>query len=331
MKNIFLFVTAFLISGSFSLEAEDAIDENSAAIELSEQLNENLETSPLNLKVNKLTMKGTQVSSEFADNLLNLITHELKRNTDDFPSVGALKRELTRGGLKVVPNKDDDNQTKDAFLEGIYQIVNGEIVIEMSLKDSSGKSVSKGEISLPITGVKNEWKPPNLKLAQESEELATSTEVPQSKDFSIELGLNKMDGSTFREGDNLSIFFRSDEDCYLLLLYQDVQGNHYILYPDTETQHNFHFKGGTYYDLFKKGDLKISCEPACGVEMIWAFASNIKVKTSGSTSDLNNSGFWGYPASYSLAKILGQQRSIKRSEKKAEARVTLTTVSKRKP
>jgi len=49
----------------------------------------------------------------------------------------------------------------------------------------------------------------------------------------------------------------------------------------------------------------------------------------GSTANLNSSRLRGYPASFSLAKIIGQQRGIKRSEKKAEARVNLTTVKRK--
>jgi hypothetical protein len=72
--------------------------------------------------------------------------------------------------------------------------------------------------------------------------------------------------------------------------------------------------------------LEVSCNPACGAEMVWAFASEEPVEMQGSTANLNRSGLRGYPASFSLAKIIGQQRGIKRSEKKAEARVNLTTV-----
>ena len=108
IRKIILISALLQLSGLLVANAETVKDENSAAIKLSMQLTENLETSPLNLKVSKLTMKGTQVSSEFADNLLNLITHELKRNTDDFPSVGALTRGLTRGGITVLLNKDED-------------------------------------------------------------------------------------------------------------------------------------------------------------------------------------------------------------------------------
>ena len=329
MKKIFLFSTILLISGFLALEAETAIDENSAAIKLSMQLTENLETSPLNLKVNKLTMKGTQVSSEFADNLLNLITHELKRNTDDFPSVGALTRGLTRGGITVLPNKDEDPQAKDAFLEGIYHIGSEKVVIEMSLKDSNGESVSNGEISLLRTGVKNKLQPPNLNLAQDSEEVATSTGIQHSKDFSINLKLNKDGGATFREGEKLKIFFRSAEDCYLLLFYQDVMGNRYILYPDTEQQRKTKLLANQGFDVTKELKLEISCNPACGAEMVWAFASENPAEIPGAKEDLNGSDLRGYPASFSLTKIIGQQRGIKRSEKKAEARVYLTTVAKK--
>ena len=324
MKNIFLFVSALLISGSFSLEAENAIDENSAAIKLSQQLTENLETSPLNLKVRKLTMKGTQFSSEFADNLLTLIKHELKRNTDDFPSVGGLMRGLRGNVLTVLPNKDEDPQAKDAFLEGIYRIVSDNVVVEMSLKDSNGKSVSNGEVSLPRTKIKHKLEPPNINIAQESEEVVTSTVAQHSKDFSIKLRLNKDEGAIFREGDNLSIFFRSEENTYLLLLYQDAHANRYILYPETKAQRKTPLIGGKEYELFKKGDLRIQCDPVCGAEMVWAFASEIPVKTTEATEDLNGSGLSGYPASFPLSKILGKQRSIRK--KKSEDRIILTTV-----
>ena len=145
------------------------------------------------------------------------------------------------------------------------------------------------------------------------------------------MGLNKADGATFREGESLGIFFRSAEDCYLLLFYQDVMGNRYILYPDTEQQRKTQLLANQAFNVTKKLNTKfyISCDPACGAEMVWAFASENPVETPGTKEDLNGSNLRGYPASFSLTKIIGQQRGIKRSEKKAEARVHLTTVAKK--
>ena len=330
MPKIILITVLLFLSGLLVVEAETVSDENTAAKKLSEQLVDNLEISPLNLKVSKLTMEGTQVSSEFADNLLSLIEYELKSNTDDFfSSVGELSRGITRGLITVLPNEDEDPQAQDAFLEGTYRTVAEQVVVQLRLVGGDGKSISRAEISLPVSGVKHELQPPNLKLAQETEKVAAQTEAQQPKDFSIELGLNKADGATFREGESLEIFFRSAVDCYLLLLYQDVNGNRYILYPETEQQRKTQLLANKqYFRGAEKLPLEVSCNPACGTEMVWAFASENPVETPGAKKDLNGSGFYGYPASDSLANILRQQRGIKRSEKKAEARVYLTTVPK---
>ena len=118
MPKIILITVLLFLSGLSVAEAETVSDENTAAKKLSEQLNENLTESPLNLKVRKLTMQGSQVSSEFADNLLRLISHELKSNTDDFSTVGEMTRGLTRGLIEVLPNEDEDPQAQDAFLGG---------------------------------------------------------------------------------------------------------------------------------------------------------------------------------------------------------------------
>ena len=110
MHKIILIIVLLFFSGLLVAEAETVSDENTAAKKLSEQLNENLTESPLNLKVRKLTMQGGQVSSEFADNLLRLISHELKSNTDDFHSVGEMTRGLTGGLIELLPNEDEDPQ-----------------------------------------------------------------------------------------------------------------------------------------------------------------------------------------------------------------------------
>jgi len=328
MLKIILIIVMLCFSGPLVAEAGTVSDENTAAKKLSEQLNENLTKSPLNLKVRKLTMQGGQVSSEFADNLLNLIRHELKSNTDDFHSVGELTRGLKGGSIKVLENEDEDPEAQDAFLEGTYRRVAEQVVVQLSLVGGDGRSISRAEISLPVSGVKHELQPPNFLLAQKAEKVAADNPVQQPKDFSIELGLNKADGATYREGEKLEIFFRSAEDCYLLLFYQDVMGNRYILYPETEKQRQTLILANNGFKVTENLPLEVSCSPACGAELVWAFASEEPVEMQGSTANLNRSGLRGYPASFSLAKIIGQQRGIKRSEKKAEARVHLTTVAK---
>ena len=116
-----------------------------------------------------------------------------------------------------------------------------------------------------------------------------------------------------------------------MLFYLDVKGNLYILYPETELQRRTKLLANQAFNVTKKlnAEFYISCDPACGAEMVLAFASENPVETPGANKDLNGSGFYCYPASDSLANIISQQRGIKRSEKKAEARVYLTTVAKK--
>ena len=331
MPKIILIIVLLLLSGLLVAEVKTVSDENTAARVLSEQLYKNLEiNNPLNIKVRKLTMHGGQVSSEFADNLLSLIRHELKRNTEDFPSVGEMTRGLCKeGSLCLHRKKDEDQEVQDAFLEGTYNEVNKQVVVKLSLVGEDGTSISRAEIRLPVSGIKHERKPSNLLLVQKAEKVAAETDAPQPKDFSIELGLNKADGATFRDGESLKIFFSCEINCYLLLFYLDVNGNRYILYPDTEQQRKTKLLANQGFDVTEKLPLEISCNPACGAEMVWAFASENPAEIPGAKENLNGSGLRGYPASFSLTKIIGQQRGIKRSEKKAEARVYLTTVAKK--
>ena len=66
MPKIILIIVCLLLSGLLVAKEETASDEHSAAINLSEQLYENLKTSnPLNIKVRKLALEGSQFSSEF--------------------------------------------------------------------------------------------------------------------------------------------------------------------------------------------------------------------------------------------------------------------------
>ena len=207
MPKIILITVLLFLSGLLVVEAETVSNENNAAKKLSAQLIENLTESPLNLKVSKLTMEGTQVSSEFADNLLSLIEYELKSNTDDFPSVGELSRGITtRGSIEVLPNKDEDPQAQDAFLVGDYEEVSEKVYVRLRLEAKDGKTVSRGEVSLPVLKVKYALSPKNKSIVQKTEKEASQTENPQPSDFKIQLILNR---ETIVEGDDLEIIFKS--------------------------------------------------------------------------------------------------------------------------
>ena len=315
MPRIILIIVLLFCSGLLVAEAETVNDENTAARVLSEQLAENLKVDPpFNIKIRRLVYEGYGVSSVFAENLLDVIKDELKSNEgEDFPSVARVKREVKYRSLKILPNEEEKTEAKDGFLEGNYRDVNGLIIVELRLVLENGTSFSRAEISLPVSELKHEWKPRGLDIIKQSQKEASKTIAPKPNDFSIEIKFNK---EKFIDNDSFEIFFRSDIDCYLVLLYQDVDGNRHILPTKKD-----YFRRNDWHDNITD-PLEIGCP--CGAERISAFASEEPIYWK--EQAMLESGLEGYPSSYPLRKILNQHRSLNSNAKKTEKIVTLTTM-----
>ena len=315
MPRIILIIVLLFCSGLLVAEAETVNDENTAARVLSEQLAENLKVDPpFNIKIRRLVYEGYGVSSVFAENLLDVIKDELKSNEgEDFPSVARVKREVKYRSLKILPNEEEKTEAKDGFLEGNYRDVNGLIIVELRLVLENGTSFSRAEISLPVSGLKHEWKPRGLDIIKQSQKEASKTIAPKPNDFSIKIKFNK---EKFVENDSFEIFFKSDIDCYLVLLYQDVDGNRHILPTKKD-----YFRRNDWHDNITD-PLEIGCP--CGAERIYAFASEEPIYWK--EQSMLESGLEGYPSSYPLRKILNQHRSLDSNAKKTEKIVTLTTM-----
>ena len=244
----------------------------------------------------------------------------LKNNDDgDFPSVVEIEREVKNRGLKILPDEEEKKEAKVGFLEGSYRDVKDRIIVELRLVLENGTSFSSAEISLPVSELKHEWKPRGLDIIKQSQKEASKTIAPKPNDFSIEIKFNK---EKFIENDSFEIFFNSEIDCYLALLYQDVDGNHHILPTKKD-----YFRRNDWHDNITD-PLKIECP--CGAERIYAFASEEPIYWKGQS--MLESLLEGFPSSYPLRKILNQHRSLDSNAKKTEKIVTLTTMEgKKKP
>ena len=334
IKGLFMIRKIILISALLQLswfwvaKAEKVADENSAARVLSKQLYRNLEiNNPVNIKVRKLTLHGTRLSSEFAYNLLDRIENELTREEYKkyFPSVGKLSMGKPKSIIQVLPNEDEDLDAKDAFLEGDYEL-GEEVLVRLRLVLNNGKSVSSGEIRIPESNVKHRIKPKNEPIVQKTLKEASLAKFPQTLDFDFKLILNK---ETIEEGDDLEIFFYSNTKSYLHLLYQDAEENRYIIFP-FQGQQKIPFNAREAHDNITF-PMEIYCGPGCGEEMIWAFASDRTINPAqGYKDNLNGSGLRGYKPYVSITSILNHHRAIEYGVKKAEKLIHLTTIPRKK-
>ena len=96
---------------------------------------------------------------------------------------------------------------------------------------------------------------------------------PKAGPLEIELWADRDNEDTYYEGDNITLYFRTNRDAYVTLYNIDARGNVFLLYPQHPEDPHF-VRGGTTYELPDRRDdydLWITGPP--GVEFVQAVAS----------------------------------------------------------
>jgi hypothetical protein len=81
------------------------------------------------------------------------------------------------------------------------------------------------------------------------------------------------DRKTYRIGEEIRFYFRSDMDCYLTLVDYETNGNVKVLFPNRYSQNNFIKAGNTYVIPGIDFGFKLNVEPPTGMERIKAIAT----------------------------------------------------------
>lgn len=81
------------------------------------------------------------------------------------------------------------------------------------------------------------------------------------------------DGQRFQAGDEISLLVSLNQDAYLLLVYQDADGNLVKLFPVRKNDTGW-VKAGDFMPFPRREDgLRLVVSPPFGEEQIWAFAA----------------------------------------------------------
>jgi hypothetical protein len=81
------------------------------------------------------------------------------------------------------------------------------------------------------------------------------------------------DKNTYRVGEEIRFYFRSDVDCYLTLVDYETNGNVKVLFPNRYSKNNFIKAGNTYVIPGIDYGFKLNVEPPIGMERIKAIAT----------------------------------------------------------
>lgn len=312
---------ACLLSVSLA-EAKSYSTEEEAATAIVRKLADELTITPLNVEIKKLTLEGSKISSEFADQFLTMVQTAMVQHRQDFKKVKRLR--VSTRSLSSIGSFSPGKVT-NSFLEGQYRLIDDKVFVYLRLITRNGEKIADAEIALLSSAIKAALKPENFISVQQTERDLVSSVESSPNDFNIRLEINKGDGGTYKAGEELKIFFKSDKDCYVKVIYLDAEGNRVVLYP-TEDDPIIKLKKGVVHDLTAHSRWRISCDPTCGTEMLLAVASTEPFRDKNEVDF--GGGLKGYGNQKKMSDIIVGLRAVKRIGKTSETRVYLTTVSK---
>ena len=256
-----------------------------SAKEMAYLLTENLEEAPLEVEVGNLLIEGTPVTSKFADKYLELLIERLRRNEEDFVLVK--RREVTKEkfltrGLSLSQNLASEDETvTDARLSGTYRESGNKLFINIRILGDQGQSISSAESSISISRLSLPYKPKEIKKQKEEHEQFQSNQSKIRKDFSVNVDLNKGDGSYYYHGDPFIINVELEKKSFLKVLYRQVNGETVLIYES-----DLRLETGNHTIPPENAQQwEIDCDQAgCGTEKVVVIASTNGFRQSGKDS-----------------------------------------------
>jgi serine/threonine protein kinase len=307
---------------------KDAIEELADVLVVG--LAKNLKGDSLNVTIGKMTMKGTDYSSEYAYEILRYIEAKLKSSKYQSYFKDVKETNITRGKLELTRGYflDEKKRLLEVVLEGHYSIEKDKILTFIKLIDKNNNKISEFEGSIRRSAISDvSLVPDNVNRVKQIEsEIAGVT--PIKNNFRIDLSIDKGNGGIYTEGESIKVLFQSEVDCYIRVLYIDALGNRILMYP-TESDPKTKLEKGEIHELHKEKKYEV-IQPF-GAEMIMAFAST---KDFDELGEVNiGGGYRGFVDKMKTSEIITKLRGLHvRSgkgdiiPKRSEVRVLLTTI-----
>lgn len=295
---------------------------NTAAKQIVAGLSGKLTVSNLNVSIGNLTMVDSKFSSEFARNFLIYVESEMISHPD-FLEVKPQQMMKTRGFAALDDDAEDEDTPTAVSLEGKYRIEGDLVYVSVFLRDEKGRRIAEHEVALERSAIPWEVSPPNMDSLKQTENAIKTVQQPGVA-FKIALQIDKGDGGVYAEGEELRVFFRTERDCYLKVLYIDVNQNRILMYP-TARDYKGKLRAGVDHALHANN--RFIVQPPFGAEMIIGVCSTEPV---GAANEIDlGGGFSGFGSHTSTENVISSLRGLNTSSQpaaQAEVRTYLTTM-----
>lgn len=112
-----------------------------------------------------------------------------------------------------------------------------------------------------------------LALVAMQSAVAQSTLRRVYDDLNVDVWTDRDDGSSYQEGDNITIYFRASRDCYVTLYDLDTRGNIGLIFPEQPDQNNFVVGDEIYMIPDRSADFEFEVTGPPGTEYVQMVAS----------------------------------------------------------
>lgn len=218
----------------------------------------------------------------------------------------------------------------DAILTGKFWEQGDDIKVNLFLiKIETGHKIAAASLDIPRYSMPGDLalRPTNYRESQES--IKTWDEAKGSAvDFSVKVWVDKGKGGVYREGEDITIYFKSDKDCHLRLYHTSVEGEIRLIFPNLYERDDYIKAGRVYSIPDEKSTFKFKVSPPFGAETIKAVASLQAFPSENTNSSSGAFRSLGAATPNNIRGIITRGIAVVPSEARTDDTCVFTTISR---
>ena len=161
-----------------------------------------------------------------------------------------------------------------AVVHGTCFALGTEVQFTLRVTDTGGEDLAAATLKVPAELLRKaglKLVPDNYEEARKA--LAICDAQVRTSTLKVKLALDRGDGGIYRKGDKLYLFLKANMDCYVRVLYHQVDGTNVEVFPNRWHPGNQIQKDRLYQIPPQEGGFELEVQPPFGVEMIKLMAS----------------------------------------------------------
>jgi len=285
-----------IYGGRKSLDGSVAL----AALDLSADL-------PKGIRV--LMDRITFADTPFCGSLSAYLEQTLAGQLASFGQVKILDKTMARDAIQAANLDGDmgDALKSQAAVRGVLFDLGEEVKLTLRVTSATGEELATASAALPAPLVRKaglKLVPDNYQEARKTLELLDA-QVQASK-LQVRLEMDRGDGGIYRRGDRVHLFLKSNLDCYVKVLYHQVDGTKVLIFPNRFHPDARIQKGHMYQIPPDDNSFDLIVQEPFGAEMVKLIASTEPIEIQAREPDANGLSV----VRDDLASLLGKTRGI---------------------